>query len=109
MVKEHSRFQLEASKLGRTVVFQVTVFERTDKGRTRLFAETQCTDPLHFILQFIIRDAPDFGTLLQKFLAELEYRGFSAVRFRLTDGRRWGEWTPLPEGAPAPAAPGTAD
>lgn len=96
MLKEHSRFQLEASRLGRTVVFQVTVFERSDKTKTRLYAETQCSDPLHFILQFIIRDATDFDNLLAKFLDELEHRGFDAGRYRLREGRVWGAWIDLP-------------
>jgi hypothetical protein len=95
MLKEHSRFQLEAAKLGRTIVFQVTVFERSDKTRTRLYAETQCSDPLHFLLQFIIRDAPDFDTLLDKFLAELDYRGFAPLRYRLRDPKGWGDWLDL--------------
>jgi hypothetical protein len=100
MTKEHSRFQLEASKLGRTIVFQVTVFERSDRTRSRLYAETQCSDPLHFIIQFIVRDAPDFDTLLQKFVAELEFRGFTAERFRMRNDRRWGEWKELPSTTP---------
>jgi hypothetical protein len=104
MVKEHSRVQLEATKLGRTIVFQITVFERSDKSRTRLFAETQCHDALHFLLQFIVRDATDFDNLLQKFASELEYRGFLPTRYRLRTGRKWGEWVEIPpEGLPAPA------
>ena len=104
MVKEHSRFQLEASKLGRTIIFQVTVFERVDKLRTRLFAETQCTDPLHFILQFVVRDAADFDSLLQKFLAELDFRGFKPERYRLRGDRRWGDWVDLAGAVPVPGA-----
>ena len=46
MMQEHSRFQLEATKLARTVVFQVTVFSRGDKARPRLYAETQCSENL---------------------------------------------------------------
>jgi hypothetical protein len=102
MVREHSRFQLEASKLGRTVVFQVTVFERQDRLRTRLFAETQCTDPMHYIIQFIVRDASDFDNLLEKFLAELEHRGFAPERYRLRKAGRWADWLPVPGGVPAP-------
>lgn len=92
MIKEHSRFQLEATKLGRTVVFQVTVFERSDKTKTRLYAETQCADPLHFIRQFIVRDAQDFNTLMEKFLAELDHGGFVPERYRLRKDKQWGEW-----------------
>jgi len=109
MIREHSRFQLEATKLGRTIVFQITVFERVDKGRSRLFAETQCDDALHFILQFIVRDAPDFDSLLRKFLAELEYRGFVAQRYRLREARKWGEWIAIPpDGLRPPASAGEA-
>lgn len=95
MMREHSRFQLEASRLGRTVVFQVTVFEKEDRQRTRLYAETQCSDPLHFMLQFIVRDATDFDDLLSRFLAELEHRGFEASRYRRREGAKWGDWTAL--------------
>jgi len=95
MLKEHSRFQLEASRLGRIVVFQVTVFEKTDRSGTRLHAETQCSDPLHFIIQFVVRDARDFESLLGKFVSELEHRGFDAGRYRLRDGRVWGDWNDL--------------
>lgn len=94
-MREHLRFQLEATRLGRTVVFQVTVFEREDRQRTRLYAETQCSDPLHFMLQFIVRDATDFDDLLSRFLAELERRGFEATRYRLRHGKKWGDWTAL--------------
>lgn len=94
-MREHSRFQLEASRLGRTVVFQVTVFEKEDRQRSRLYAETQCSDPLHFMLQFIVRDAKDFDELLSRFLAELEHRGFEATRYRIREGGKWGEWAVL--------------
>jgi len=103
MMQEHGRFQLEATKLGRTVVFQVTVFARTDRNRTRLYAETQCSDPYHFLLQFVVRDAPDFETLLQRFLAELDHRGFEASRYRQWGQGTWGEWLAL-----RPAARGSA-
>lgn len=105
MMQEHSRFQLEATKLARTVVFQVTVFSRVDRARTRLYAETQCSDPLHFLLQFVVRDAPDFDSLLQKFLAELTHRGFEPLRFRLREGTAWKEWEPVPPLVPVPSAP----
>ncbi len=95
MMREHSRFQLEATRLGRTVVFQVTVFEREDRQRPRLYAETQCSDPLHFLLQFIVRDATDFDDLLSRFVSELEHRGFEATRYRRREGRRWGDWIAL--------------
>jgi len=105
MMQEHSRFQLEATKLARTVVFQVTVFSRVDKARTRLYAETQCSDPLHFLLQFVVRDAPDFESLLQKFLAELTHRGFDPVRYRMRDGTAWQDWKPVPPLEMSPMTP----
>ncbi len=107
MMQEHSRFQLEATKLAHTVVFQVTVFSRNDKARTRLYAETQCSDPLHFLLQFVVRDAPDFDSLLQKFLAELTHRGFEPQRYRMRNGAAWQEWMPVPPLDLSPMAPQT--
>ncbi len=98
MIREFTRFQLEAGKLGRDVVFQVTVFEREERRRKRLFAETQCSDPFHLVIQFIIREAPDFDTLLQRFVAQLEHRGFAPQRLRLRDdaSEKWLPWTVVP-------------
>lgn len=93
MIAEFNRFQLEATKLGRNVVFQVTVFEKSDKKKTRLFAETQCSDPYHFMIQFIIREAKDFEDLLERFYGQLDHRGFTPVRYRVRDTSKWGEWT----------------
>jgi hypothetical protein len=95
VIKEFNRFQLEANKLGRSVVFQVTVFEKTERNRKKLFAETQCSDPLHFIIQFIIREAPTFEDLLDKFVQQLTHRGFTPIRYRLRDAGRWREWGPI--------------
>ncbi len=95
MIKEFNRFQLEATKLGRSVVFQVTVFEKTERNRTRLFAETQCSDPLHFIIQFIIREAPTFEDLIDKFVQQLTHRGFSPIRYRMRDAGKWQDWMPI--------------
>ena len=92
MIKEYNRFQLEATKMGRRVVFQVTVFEKTERNRRKLFAETQCSDPLHFIIQFIIREAPDFEGLLDRFVRQLVHRGFVPVKFRIRDAGKWKEW-----------------
>jgi len=108
VIKEFNRFQLEATKLGRSVVFQVTVFEKNERNRRRLFAETQCSDPLHFIIQFIIREAPTFEDLLDKFVQQLTHRGFTPIRFRLRDGGRWGEWSPIDGSYAAPPARETA-
>jgi hypothetical protein len=95
VIKEFKRFQLEATKLGRNVIFQVTVFEKTERSGKKLFAETQCSDPLHFLLQFIIKEAPSFEKLLDKFLRQLIHRGFTPVRYRTRGELKWQEWTPL--------------
>ena len=93
MIKEHNKFQLEAEKLGRHVIFQVTVFEKHDMRRKKLFAETQCSDPIHFIIQFIIREASTFEELLDRFINQLEHRGFDPLRYRVQEGgSKWSEW-----------------
>ncbi len=97
MISEHARFQLEANKLGRDHVFQVTVFEKEERRRKRYFAETQCSDPFHLVIQFIIRDAPDFDGLLQRFVGQLEHRGFEPRRMRLcTPAGKWQAWGAVP-------------
>ncbi len=85
------RFQLEATKLGRNVVFQVTVFEKKERSKTRLYAETQCSDPLQYIIQFVIRDAPDMDGVLDRFQSQLTHRGFTPLQYR-TKGAM-GTWT----------------
>ncbi len=97
MIKEHGRFQLEASKLGRLVVFQVTVFEKIDRRRTRLFAETQCSDPYHFIIQFVIKDAESMEEIIRLFTDQLLHRGFEPHRVRIFK-ERWGSWEAAPNG-----------
>lgn len=98
MLKEHARFQLEATKLGRTVSFQVTVFEKRERRGTRLYAETSCFDPYNFMIHFIIRDAETFDDVLARFTSQLLYRGFLPARYRvrLRDDElgyhRWGDW-----------------
>ena len=97
MINEHARFQLEASKLGRDHVFQVTVFEKEERRRKRYFAETQCSDPFHLVIQFIIRDAPDFASLVQRFVGQLQHRGFEPRRMRLcTPMGKWQAWGAVP-------------
>lgn len=99
-IREHSRLQLEATKLGRNVVFQVTIFERKDRPKSRLYAETQCDDPLQHIIQFVIRDAPDVATVVEMFTHQLLYRGFVPLRYRLrTENGGWEAWRPMDEGA----------
>ncbi len=102
MIREYNRFQLEATKLGRVVVFQVTAFEKTERNRRKLFAETQCSDPLHFIIQFIIREAPTFEVLMEKFVNQLLHRGFTPVKFRVRGEGKWQEWRPIETKAPSP-------
>ncbi|NUN12648.1 MAG: hypothetical protein HUU55_03320 [Myxococcales bacterium] len=98
LINEHCRFQLEATKLGRDVVFQVTVLEKRERRGTKLYAETECSDPYHFLIQFIIREAESFEEVLDKFKRQLVYRGFSPLRFRVrthdktTGYDRWAEW-----------------
>ena len=94
-IRLFNRFQLEANKLGRMVVFQVTVFEKTERNRRKLFAETQCSDPLHFIIQFIIREAPTFEVLLEKFVQQLVHRGFTPAKYRVRGEGKWQEWRPI--------------
>ena len=90
------RFQLEATKLGREVIFLVTVFEKTERGRRRLFAETQCSDALQFLLQFVIRDATDLDGVVERFVRQLVHRGFAPLQYRVqADTGTWQEWIPL--------------
>lgn len=103
VITEHSRFQLEASKLGRDLVFQVTVFEKEERKRKRLFAETQCSDPFHLVIQFIIREAPDFDALVLRFAKQLEHRGFAPNRMRMRAGGKWDSWIPVPGAGLGPA------
>jgi len=110
VITEHSRFQLEAGKLGRDLVFQVTVFEKEERKRRKLFAETQCSDPFHLVIEFIVREAPDFDTLLQRFVRQLEHRGFAPTRMRMRTNGKWDAWSPVPHvtgtlATPAPAPP----
>lgn len=96
VISEHCRFQLEAAKLGRDLTFQVTVFEKEERKRKKLFAETQCSDPFHLVIQFIIREAPDFDSLLQRFVRQLEHRGFAPSRMRMRENGKWKEWQNVP-------------
>ena len=83
-------------KLGREVTFQVTVFEKKERGRRRLFAETQCADPLQYIIQFVIRDATDLDGVLERFVRQLVHRGFAPIQYRQrSDSGAWQPWIPL--------------
>ena len=109
MITEHCRFQLEASKLGREVIFQVTVFQKEERRRKRLFAATQCSDPFHFLIQFIIREAPDFNSLLRRFVRQLERRGFEPLRMRTKSGGSWEKWASVPASSDADSPEAAAE
>ena len=96
MIKQHGRFQLNATKLGRSVVFQVTVFEKVVRRKTRLFAETQCSDPYQFIIQFVIRDAESMEEIIDRFTQQLRHRGFEPERYRVWNGSSWQGWQVSP-------------
>jgi hypothetical protein len=90
----YQRFQYEATKLGRSVIFQVTVFERKERNKARLYAETQCYDPLQYLIQFVIRDAPDLEAVIDRFTQQLVHRGFDPLQFRVkNENGTWGEWS----------------
>jgi hypothetical protein len=92
-IRVFSRFQLEASKLGRSVIFQVTVFEKKERSKSRLYAETQCSDPLHYMIQFVIRDASDMDGVIERFTAQLVHRGFLPLCYRLKkENGSWDSW-----------------
>lgn len=98
LLKEHARFQLEATKMGRTVSFQVTAFEKRERRGTRLYAETSCYDPYSFMIHFIIRDADTLDEVVDRFTAQLLHRGFMPLRYRMRQRtepegyEKWGEW-----------------
>ena len=95
-IQVFSRFQFESEKLGREILFEVTVFEKKERGRRRLFAETQCSDPLQYLVQFVIRDAPDIDGIISRFVEQLVYRGYSPCRYRLgEDDGTWDQWTDI--------------
>jgi hypothetical protein len=97
-IREHSRLQLEATKLGRNVVFQVTVFERKDRSKSRLYAETQCYDALQHMIQFVIRDAADIDSVIDMFARQLLHRGFVPVKYRLKSATgSWDAWVQVPD------------
>ena len=97
-IRLFNRFQLEATKLGRNVVFQVTVFEKKERNKRRLFAETQCSDPLQYMIQFVIRDAPDLDGVIERFQKQLVHRGFTPLQYRVKNGDgTWGRWNDLEE------------
>ena len=107
MITEHCQFQMETTKLGRDVDFKVMVFERRDRRGKRLFAETQCSDPNNFLVQFVIRDASAFEEVLTKLQRQMIYRGYVPLRYRVrqrdeeTGYERWLPWNELDQDAVA--------
>lgn len=97
MIKEHARFQLEASKLGRNIVFQVTVYAKTSRRKTSLHAETQCSDPYHFVIQFVIKGCDSTEEIVERFAQQLRHRGFKPERMRGWAEKNWDQWTVVPE------------
>lgn len=93
-IKLFQRFQYEATKLGRTVIFQVTVYEKKERNKARLYAETQCYDPLQYLIQFVIRDAPDLEAVIERFTQQLVHRGFDPLQYRVkNESGIWGAWS----------------
>ena len=97
-IREYNRFQLEATKLGRNVVFQITVFEKKERNKSRLYAETQCYDPLQHMIQCVIKDAADLDGVIDMFAKQLLHRGFVPVKYRVKSGDgTWDAWSPVAE------------
>ncbi len=85
-------------------MFQVTVFEKKERNKRRLYAETQCSDPLHYMIQFVIRDAPDMDGVIERFTAQLVHRGFQPLCYRLKqENGTWDGWQHFDDSL-APAA-----
>ena len=97
MVRIDRRFQLESEKLGRKVVFQVTVYEKKNARKDpRYFAQTECEDPYHYRVQFIIKDSPSFEALLDTFIQQLNFRGYTPLRYRIKSDKGWSDWIEIP-------------
>ena len=94
MIKEHGKIQVAAEKNGRSVIFDLRVFERKIRKKRKLFAETQCSDTHHFIIQFFVKDADSVEEIIQRFCKQLAHRGFEPVRLRHLK-RGWGPWEAL--------------
>jgi len=91
MIKEHSTIQVSADRHGRSVVFDLKVFERNTRKKTKLFAETQCADNHHFIIQFFVKEADSVDEIIQLFCGQLIHRGFEPSQLRFKN-RGWGPW-----------------
>ena len=95
MIKEYGRIQIAAQKQDRSVVFDLKIFEKKTPKKRKLLAETQCTDPNHFIIQFYIKEADSIEEIMERFSVQLTHRGFTPERVR-TLKRGWGPWEPFP-------------
>jgi len=94
MIKEHGKIQVTAEKHGKSVVFDLKVFERNTRKKRKLFAETQCSDTHHFIIQFFIKEADTVDEIITRFCSQLAHRGFEPIRLRFKQ-RGWGPWEPI--------------
>ncbi len=78
--------------------FQATVWEKRERNKSRLYAETECSDPLQYRIQFVIKDAPDLDGVIERFAKQLIHRGFMPTKFRVKSGDgRWEAWKAVPE------------
>ena len=51
---------------------------------------------LQYIIQFVIRDAPDMDGVIESFTAQLNHRGFTPLCYRLkNDNGTWAGWSNL--------------
>ncbi|PIE18988.1 MAG: hypothetical protein CSA66_03340 [Proteobacteria bacterium] len=74
------------------------MFEKKERNKSRLFAETQCYDPLQYMIQFVIRDAVDLDGVIEAFSKQLIHRGFAPMKLRVkNDDGTWAAWAAIPE------------
>ena len=94
-------YQIIATKLGREIPFDVTVYEHPGQQASLFSAETQTQDPFNHMIQFIVREASNATDALAKMNAQMSYRGFTALRIRARStqdamGRsKWEDWQSL--------------
>ncbi len=94
-------YQIIATKLGREIPFDVTVYEHPGAESSVYSAETQTQDPFNHMIQFIVREAENATDALAQMNAQMSYRGFTALRIRSRStkdalGRsKWEEWRSL--------------
>ena len=94
-------YQIMASKLGREIPFDVTVYEHPGAESSVYSAETQTQDPFNHMIQFIVREASNPTDALAQMNAQMSYRGFTALRIRARSAKdelgrsKWEEWQAL--------------